>query len=151
MIGRPLKWQAFLLVGVFIVFCVMLTGCSITHDYRQAENIKDAGTINIITNPETKEGFLKAMTSWLGENGFKYNILPEGSSTKDKSWVLTYIGKWSWDVTIYLSKAAIEAYNNGVLAGNSTYSAGSANLSKFRNAEETIKKMMSNLFYGEKE
>ena len=95
MTQRPLKFRAFMSVAVFIVFCFMLTGCSITHDYRQAENIKDAGTINIITNPEVREGFLEAMTSWLGENGFKYNILPEGSSAKDKGWVLTYIGKWS--------------------------------------------------------
>ena len=139
------------MIGFCIVFCVMASGCAVTHDYKQAKGIRDASIINIVDNPATRKGFLNAMTSWLGENGYEYSILPEGSNPEEKGWALTYTGRWSWDIAIYLAKATIEAYHNGVSAGNAKYSAGSASLDKFRNAEETVKKMMSNLFNGKTE
>lgn len=135
-----------------LAMTVLSSGCAITHDHKHAKGIQDTSTVNIINNPEVlQEGFVKAMTSWLSENGYEYTILPEGSSLKEKGWLLTYTGKWSWDVTIYLAKSTIQAYQNGVPAGHAKYSASSLNLTKWRSAEETIRKMMANLFFGETE
>jgi len=137
---------------VVAVLISMLAGCAITQDYRVAKGIKNASNVNIITNTKNREGFLEVMKTWLEENGYKYTILPGGSSNKQAGWVLTYNGLWSWDLTIYLSKATIKAYENGVLAGESKFlvqgGATSMNLGKFRKAEETIREMMEKLFYG---
>ena len=135
-----------------VMIPLLVSGCAITQDFKVASGIKDAKTVNIITNAETKEGFLEAMKTWLEENGYEYNVLADGSSTKQDGWALTYNGLWSWDLTIYMSKAFIKAYENGVLAGESKYSvqggASSMNLGKFKKAEETVWALMSKLFYG---
>ena len=64
--------------------------------------------------------------------------------------MLTYDGRWAWDWTIFLAKATINAYKDGVEEGYATYSVDgetvNQNLSKWRSAEGTIKKMMSNVF-----
>ena len=139
------SYLCFVLVGA-----MLLCGCAITHDYKPAAGIKNASVINIIDNSGTRKGFLDAMKSWLDENGHKYNILSSNNSKDREGWVLTYDGKWSWDITIYLSKAVIEAYKDGVQSGFAKYSVQgnsmSANPSKWRNAEKTIREMMSNLF-----
>ena len=141
---KPLRIYAMFLA------IVLLSGCAITHDFKAAQGIDDAKMINIIKNPETREGFLDVMTAWLSENGYKYNILPSDANRNQQGWILTYTGRWSWDVTIYLAKALIEAYNDGSRLGYATYSvsgnSSNFNLKKFEKAETTIRKMMSNLF-----
>ena len=132
----------------------MLSGCAITSDFKVAQGIKDATNVNIVTNSSvSKKGFLEAMKAWLEENNYKYTILPEGSSTK-QGWVLTYRGAWSWDLAIYLSSAAIKAYENGALAGEAEYTVhgGSAsyNLGKYKKGEGIVRGLMSKLFYGKK-
>ena len=139
-------------ICILAVVIPMLSGCAITQDFKVAEGIKDATNVNIITNSEvSKEGFLEAMKAWLEENNFKYTILPEGSSTK-QGWVLTYSGAWSWDLAIYLSSAAIKAYENGALAGEAEYTvhggASSYNMGKYKKGEGIVRGLMSKLFYG---
>ena len=137
------------LACLLLVVVMLSSGCAIVHDYKSASGIKEANTINIIENPETRAGFLAAMKSWLDSHGYKYNVLPRDGD-RAHGWVLTYYGEWSWDITIYMAKAAINAYKDGVEAGRSTYSVQGNNMSvnptKWRSAEETIKKMMSNLY-----
>ena len=135
------------LVCLLLAVALVSSGCAITHDSKAAVGIKEAGTINIIQNPSVRAGFLEAMKEWLTSNGYKYNVLPQNAD-KSQGWVLTYIGQWSWDLTIYLAKASIKAYKDGVEVGNSEYSStqGGLNLNKFSKADETIKKMMTDLF-----
>jgi hypothetical protein len=134
-----------------VIVPLLVSGCAITHDYKLAKGIDKAKSVNIITNAKTREGFLETMISWLGDNGYQYNVLPEGSSTNEQDWVLTYNGQWSWDITIYMAKATIKAYKNGVFSGESTYSStkGGFSLKKFSKADEIINKMMEKLFFGE--
>ena len=137
------------LVCLLLVAVMLSSGCAIVHDYKSASGIKEANTINIIENPETRAGFLAAMKSWLDSHGYKYNVLPRDGD-RAHGWVLTYDGRWSWDWTIFLAKATINAYKDGVEEGYATYSVDgetvNQNLSKWRSAEGTIKKMMSNVF-----
>ncbi len=137
------------LICLLLVAVMLSSGCAITHDHKSAAGIKEATTINIIENPDTRAGFLAAMKSWLDSHGYKYNVLPRDGD-RAHGWVLTYNGEWTWDVTIYMAKAAINAFKDGVETGYATYDVQggcmSYNLSKWRNAEETIKKMMSNLY-----
>ncbi len=137
------------LVCLLLAAVLLSSGCAITHDYKSASGIKEATTINIIENPDTMPGFLAAMKSWLDSHGYNYNILPRDGD-RAHGWVLTYNGEWTWDITIYMAKATINAFKDGVETGYATYNVQgggmSMNLSKWRNAKETIKKMMSNLF-----
>lgn len=131
---------------LLLMVAVMLAGCAVSHDFKAAPGIKNAVTINIVEDHETREGVLDVMTTWLTENGFKHKILPPGSDINQEGWMLTYTAQWSWDLTIYLSKAIISAYNNGMPMGYAKYSATGFDLNKFEKAEPTIRKMMSNLF-----
>ena len=98
-----ISWVCFLLIGA-----MLLSGCAITHDNKPASGIKEASILHIIDDPATREGFLEAMKAWLDEHGYKYDVLPANTNKNREGWVLTYNGKWSWDVSIYLAKAVIE-------------------------------------------
>ena len=100
-------------IGIICLAIIVLSGCAITHDFKAAHGIENADIINIVENPKTREGFLEVMTAWLSENGYKYNILASNANYNQQGYVLTYTGLWSWDITIYLAKAAIDAYNDG--------------------------------------
>ena len=118
-------------ICVFFLAVVILSGCASVHNFKVARGIKEADTINIITDAETRKGFLDVMTEWLSENGYKYNVLPSDASHNQQGWVLTYTGLWSWDFTIYLAQSTINAYNNGSHAGYASYNIPSLDLSKW--------------------
>ena len=137
-------------VALMLIAVMALSGCAITHDYKAVPNIKNAGTIKIIDNLATRKGFVTAMTSWLTANGYKYVILPQTNDMNQQGWVLSYEGKWSWNVAAYLSKAGIKAYKDGEELGSAEYDIqggfGYINPTKFRCAKKIINKMMENLF-----
>lgn len=134
------------------VLCVLqLSGCVfITHKASVATGIEDAKTIVIIKNASTKEGFLNAVTDWLAKNDYKYTVVEPGENKlSDFEWALDYYGTWRWDVSIFLDDASIRAFKDGEEVGYAKYNVGikgGYNLSKWRSAEETIFKMLDNLF-----
>jgi len=112
--------------------------------------MKTKNKICIINNTETKNGFKIAMIDWLRNHNYQVKVLPENSNYNTCEWTLTYVGKWSWDLTIYLSDAEIKAYHNGNFAGENTFHIEggnfSANPNKYDSAKSRINMMMNELF-----
>lgn len=101
----------------------------------------------IIRDKETREGFGKAIESWLRKNNYRYTVQPDGSRHDLKKITIEYVGHWKWDLALYLSEARIEAFNQGQRIGEATYKApNTLNNNKFSNAEERIEFMMRVLF-----
>lgn len=103
--------------------------------------------IVIINDEKTREGFQKAMESWLDKNNYKYAVSSDGSKHDPGKLTLEYEGHWGWDLALYLNDAYIEAFQNGQRVGKVEFEApNSLNGNKFGNAEERIGYMMSILF-----
>lgn len=111
-----------------------------------AEGISQAPKICIIDNPQTRDGFIQAMQSWLAKEGISYSILPAGTDAADCEWSLRYVGKWSWDLALFLSDAEITAYRSGKQVGNERLIVGQWDSNKFEKGEVRIHKMMDMLF-----
>ena len=140
--------RCFLLTTVLLT--IFLGGCAspkynakpITSDH-QNKNIQ----VVIVNDENTREGFQKAMESWLSKNNYKYTISSDGAQHNLDSLTLEYEGKWGWDLAIYLNDAYIEAFKNGQRVGKVDYKApNSLSTSKFGKAEQRIGYMMSILF-----
>ena len=75
-------------------------------------------------------------------------MLPTGTALEACTVTFTYIARWSWDITIYMSYARIKVFINGQLAGQALYDSrrGGGNMDKFIDAEPKIRKLVSELF-----
>lgn len=111
-----------------------------------AEGIGQAPKICIVDNPQTRAGFMQAMQSWLSKEGISYQVLPAGTDTTDCEWSLRYIGRWSWDVALFLADAEITAYHQGKQVGQEKLIVGQWDAHKFEKGEVRIHKMMDMLF-----
>ena len=134
-----------------LMMLLTFTGCaSVGYKQRSAIGITNAKTVYIVEHPATRSNFLDVMKDWLFERGYKVEILAPYSQTSEYDWALTYSGKWSWDLVIYLSDAEIRAYHNGILAGKVEFDvAGKSwniNPVKYGSAEKRIKEMLNRLF-----
>ena len=129
------------------ILLMLLSGCNIKQNIQPASTLKTK-EICIVNNPPVRAGFLTAYIQELHKKGYKTKLLAANSPLNSCKVVSTYMGRWSWDMAIYLAYADIKVYKNGQLAGSAVYDSrsGSANMSKFIDGEEKIKELTNQLF-----
>lgn len=132
-----------------IFFLVLVSGCASPRytANKVAQNVSPENDVVIIKDPDTKEGFLLAISDWLTENGYEFEIQDEGSNHDLEKVTIEYIGYWNWDLAIYLSEARVEAFHQGQRIGEVNYRApNTLSTVKFGEARERIFYMMDVLF-----
>lgn len=126
---------------------LFLSGCNIKQTVSPVTSLSTK-EVCIINNPPVRQGFLNEFVETLNQKGYRTKIIPQHSPFDSCKTVATYMGKWSWDMAIYMSLAEIKVYQNGKLVGTALYDSrsGSANMSKFIKAEEKIEELVGQLF-----
>jgi hypothetical protein len=138
-------------IGITAGFGLVLlasSGCTITQDVKPVTPLS-TNEVCIIDNPAVKSGFLQAYTDTLQRNGYKARVLPEKSGVDACKVTSTFIGRWSWDMAIYLSYADIKVYEDGKLSGSVLYDArsgGARVFDKFVNGESKVSELVTQLF-----
>jgi hypothetical protein len=129
-----------------VIMAMVLSGCAIKQQVERAELSSDA-MLCVIENKEVREGFLPELQKVLQEKGIKHSVVDAGYAQQHCEWTLTYIARWSWDLTIYMSYAEINVFKGGVLDGRAVYDStgGSMNFSKFIDAEPKIRELVEQL------
>ena len=124
-----------------------ICGCSITQTVTPVENML-TNEVCIIENPAVREGFLPELKSVLQSKNAQVRLLSPEATTTDCPVVATYVARWSWDLTIYMSYVEITVFRNGVIAGNALYDAtkGGGRLDKFVDSEPKIRELVNELF-----
>lgn len=130
-----------------ILIVIVISGCSIT---QTVEPVGQLATkeVCIVENPPVREGFLAELQSHLRSKGADVRLLEPSASVTSCPVVLTYLARWSWDLTIYMSFAEIIVYQDGAPAGKAIYDAtkGGGRLDKFVDAEPKIRELVDQLF-----
>lgn len=123
-----------------------LGACTITQEVKPATVAADA-EVCVIENEDVREGFLTELQESLSANGYRYRMLPASATTSDCPITLTYVARWSWDLTIYMAYARLQVFDNGQPAGDAVYDAtqGGGNMSKFIDAEPKIRELVTQL------
>lgn len=131
------------------VAMLVLSGCAVRQDIRPVQIAPStARSICIIEHPATRTTFREAYQRALQNKGFAVQIIPEGSSYSACPLTTTYIARWSWDLTIYMSYAEIRVFQDGRDAGSALYDArmGGGRLDKWIDAEAKVIEMVGQLF-----
>lgn len=125
---------------------IALSGCAIKQQVERAE-LSDDAMLCVIENKEVREGFLPELQSVLHEKGVKHSVVDAGYARSHCEWTLTYVARWSWDLTIYMSYAEINVFKDGALDGRAVYDStgGGMNFSKFIDAEPKIRELVDEL------
>jgi len=141
---KPLVVSIALLVGT--------SACVIRQDTQPVQVTKELGT-EIVIIPKTKgvrRGFTKTYREALEDKGFSVLEKKAGTRFSDYPLASTYIAKWSWDVTTYMSYAEIWVYQYGKQIGHVIYKVQGGNFSlrpsKWKNAEPKIHELVDELF-----
>jgi hypothetical protein len=97
-----------------------------------------------------RAGFVATVKQALTQRGYRYRMLPPHAGVGDCETVLTYVGRWGWDFTIYMTYAKLELYRNGNLAGDAVYDArkGGGRPDKWIDAEPKIEELVVSLLSG---
>jgi len=129
-----------------ITSIVLLSACSITQNIEPAE-ISRGSELCIIENPDVREGFLKEYQSVLTSKSIPHKLVSENSVPRSCEWTSTYVARWTWDLSLYMSYAEIKVFHNGSLDGEAKYDStkGGANMSKFIDAEPKIRELVNEL------
>lgn len=136
-------------VPAFAVICLALTGCSIKQTVTPVA-LPSTHSPEICTIPAEglREGFNTTYTDQLRSKGFRTRQLPPGSPPASCALSTTYIGKWSWDMALYMSFADIQVFEDGRNVGQALYdsTSGGARIAKFIDAQSKIIEMTDQLF-----
>ena len=124
-----------------------LSSCTIVQNvtpYRSS----DIQEICIIEDPAVRAGFLRAYKRALREKGYKIKILEEHANLDDCKLTSTYMGRWKWDVALYMALAEIKIFRNGEKVGEAIYdsrkgSFAGGGFKKFINGEEKIYELVN--------
>jgi len=134
-------------VVISVLALSLLSACSIT---QTIDPVSQLGTneVCIIENPPVREGFLVELQRNLRSKGADVRVIDPGASVAACPVVVTYLARWSWDLTIYMSYAEIVVYEDGARAGRALYDAtkGGGRLDKFVDAEPKIRELVDQLF-----
>jgi len=136
------------LKAMFLAVCaVTLVGCTITQHVKPVENL-GASEICIIQDNAVRASFLTVYETALKERGYSTRLLHSGAAINECEVTSTYLGRWSWDLALYLSYAKIAVYHNGEPAGEAVYdsTSGGGNLNKFIDADHKIQELVAQLF-----
>ncbi len=135
---------------MLVAIVLLISGCTISQHVEQAEISNDA-EVCIIENDAVRKGFLPELEKVLHEKGIRYVVTDRQYANQNCEWTVTYVARWTWDLTIYMSYAEIKVFKNGVLDGEAVYDStkGGANMSKFINAEPKIRELVDQLMQRE--
>jgi hypothetical protein len=102
----------------------------------------------IVEDPRVRAGFLREFRRSLESLGYAVRLLPPSARHDACIVTTTYVARWSWDLTIYMSYAEIVVYLDGDHAGHAAYDSrsGSFNVLKFIDAEPKIREVVAELF-----
>lgn len=125
---------------------LLVSACSITQNIEPAQMSKGS-ELCIIENSDVREGFLKEFKSSLASKGIAHRVVSEASVPAECEWTSTYVARWTWDLSLYMSYAEIKVFHNGSLDGEAIYDStrGGANMSKFIDAEPKIRELINEL------
>ncbi len=131
-----------------ILVIIIFSGCTIKQEIKPVKNMDNNKTLCIIENPPVREGFLDTMQENLLSKGYNIKIIQNNQTKYDCPIEITYIGKWSWDLAIYLAYANIKVYKNNNLIGEANYDSTKASMtfSKFVNGNDKINELLDLLF-----
>ena len=133
-----------------LVFSGFIVGCAGPHySGRAIDPQPEPSTyeVVVVTDSETKPGFLDAITNWLNDNNYTYSVVPDHSQHDFDKLTLEYVGRWAWDLAIYLSEARVEGFHGGQRVGSVEYRApNTLSGAKFGNAAERVNYMLEVLF-----
>jgi len=127
---------------------MLVSSCSITQDINPYQ-ATDINEICIIEDTAVRSGFLRAYKRALREKGYKIRILGEHANLDDCELTSTYMGRWSWDLALYMALAEIKVFRNGIQTGEAIYdsrSGGGLVFKKFIKGEEKIYELVNLLF-----
>jgi hypothetical protein len=142
----PKRNRRIVLVALAGMTLSSLGACTITQEVKPATVAADT-EVCVIENEAVREGFLSELQKSLTANGYRYRMLPSTATTSDCPVTLTYVARWSWDLTLYMSYARLQVFDNGQAAGDAVYDAtqGGGNMSKFIDAEPKIRELVTQL------
>ena len=130
---------------ILLAIAFLTSSCTINQSVTPS-GISDNQLICIIEDPEVREGFLDELTAILNEKKIAYEVVNKQKAL-DCEWTMTYLGRWSWDMALYMSYAEIKVFRNGIKNGEAIYDAsrGAFNLGKFIDAETKIRELVEEL------
>lgn len=125
---------------------LLLSACSITQTV-EPTNLSQKSELCIIENPAVRDGFLHTLQSSLSKRNINHRIISNRSIPKECEWTMRYVGRWNWDMALYMSYAEIQVFRNGNLDGEAIYDStrGGANMGKFIDAEPKIEELVNEL------
>lgn len=136
--------------SLLFTLVILLSGCVSPKFTGSAipENILTAKPqVLVINDAETRDGFQHAVEGWLDSEEIRYVVKPEGVEHDPQQLTIEYVGYWSWDLALFLSRAEIEAFYQGQRVSKITYNAPSTlHTAKFGDADERIKLMLDVMF-----
>jgi hypothetical protein len=132
---------------VFLLFLILAltASCAINQSVEPSAVAEDA-VICIIEDADVREGFLEELTKVLDEKNVNHRVVDKQAAL-DCEWTMTYLGRWTWDLSLYMSYAEIKVFHNGQLDGQAVYDStkGGFNLNKFIDAEPKIRELVDEL------
>lgn len=136
---------------IFVIamgIAAITTGCTITREVRPVALQPAEKEICVIEDPAVREGFLTTYRSALEKKGYTVRTLQKGSPITSCPITSTYMGRWSWDLAIYLNYAEINVYRDGASIGQALYDGrrGGGRMDKFGSGEKRITDLVNQLF-----
>ena len=132
-----------------LITAIAISGCSIKQTVTPATlSAELAPEICMIPALNLRAGFTSAYQASLVEKGFRTRLMAPGSSPDRCALATTFIGRWGWDLALYMKHADIRVYEQGRQVGQAEYDArwGGGRLDKFISAEEKIAELTGQLF-----
>ncbi len=131
-----------------LALCVtLLTGCAI-HQRVTPVAALPSPEICIIENGAVRAGFVEELRSSLAGKGYQVRTVAADSPASVCPVSVTYVGRWRWDLALYMYYAEIRVFSAGQPAGEAIYDSGGggANMSKFIDASVKIRELVDKLF-----
>ncbi|MDR0646532.1 MAG: Sbal_3080 family lipoprotein [Elusimicrobiota bacterium] len=139
--------------SILLLCCVCcLTACTkyAVRGEQAAKFFQKDRVVYVVNNDATRDGFLNVMKDWLSKNQYRVKVINE--STDISAPYLTYVGKWSWDLGIFLADSTIKIFSDGYERGASSIKVSNGfNLNKYGGTELKINNLMSLLFFHQME
>lgn len=134
------RYFKFFFIFTFLGFVAGCTSLEIVNE--PVPEILEADKVCIIVHDDTREAFKTTIKEWLREQGITPDVYPQDSSEDICEWTLTYEGRWSWIVALYLADAKITAYHDGYEAGRAWLDIGKWDGYKWENGKQRIYKLL---------
>lgn len=125
----------------------ILAGCAIKQTATPVLNLQTR-EICVVENSAVRSTFKDSYIRALQAKGFLVRVLGANGDTSSCAMTSTYVARWSWDFTIYMSQADLRVYRSGVQVGAANYNSrgGGSRLDKWVDADAKVQEMVSQLF-----